>query len=359
MGETFLDGGVDLGKFMFVPNRVFYEPLALDYPLGRELVDYFEKTDIPVNATTSHNRVTGIPGDTIAKAYREAKRTLVIGVRRGKEFQTCKPSAHYQLPLATSCPGMCEYCYLSTTLGKKPYLRLYVNTDEVLAIAQELINSRAPETTIFEGAATSDPLPVEDYTGNLRKSIEFFGEQPLGHFRFVTKFTNVDSLLDAKHNNHTRFRFSLNCDYVIKNYEHGTPSLLERVKAAAKVLKAGYPIGFIIAPIFIFEKWQEEYKQLFTELAHHLKQAAPVKWSPEDLSLEFISHRFTSRAKSNILDFFPESTLPMEEEARKFKYGQFGYGKYIYHPNEMEELKDFFMNYTKKYFPDAKIEYFI
>lgn len=131
-----------------------------------------------MNATISHNRVTRIPGDTRAKAYREAKRTLVIGVRRGKEFQTFKPSAHCQLPLATSCPGMCEYCYLSTALGKKPYLRVYVNTDEVLGIAQELINSRAPETTIFEGAATSDPIPIEDYTGNLRKSIEFLWNSP-------------------------------------------------------------------------------------------------------------------------------------------------------------------------------------
>ena len=84
----------------FIPARVFYEPSALDYPLGVSLVERFRKMGIPVSTTASHNRVTGIPGKSSTEIYREAKRTLVIGVRRSQTFQSCKPSAHYQLPLA-------------------------------------------------------------------------------------------------------------------------------------------------------------------------------------------------------------------------------------------------------------------
>lgn len=183
----------------FIPTRVFYEPGALEYPLGKTLVESFRQMGMPVIPTTSHNRITGIPGDTPAAAYREAKRTLVIGVRRSKTFQLCKPSANYQLPLVTSCPGMCEYCYLATTLGKKPYVRIYVNLEEILGIASKLIEERLPEITQFEGAATSDPIPVERYTGALKQTIEFFGREPYGRFRFVTKYTDVESLLEAKH----------------------------------------------------------------------------------------------------------------------------------------------------------------
>ncbi len=68
----------------------------------------------------------------------------------------------------------------------------------------------------------------------------------------------------------------------------------------------------------------------------------PANWSPKDLTFEFISHRYTLRAKSNILNVFPNSKLPMNEEDRKFKYGQFGYGKYIYSPEEINELREFF-----------------
>lgn len=338
----------------FQPNQVFFEPQALDYDLGKNLVNHFRELKVPVKATTSHNRVTGISGNTATEAYREAKKTLVIGVRRGQRFQTCKPSAHYQLPLTTSCPGMCEYCYLATTLGNKPYVRVYVNVDEILDIARELIAARSPEITVFEGAATSDPLPVEKYTGSLKKTINFFGEQPKGRFRFVTKFTEVESLLDAQHNGHTRFRFSLNCEEVIRNYEHGTPSAPERILAAQKVFQAGYPLGFIIAPIFRFENWKDEYSKLFDSLAERLLPNAPDK-----LSFEFISHRFTARAKSNILKIFPQTRLPMAENSRKYKYGQFGYGKYIYPADEMDELKDFFQQLTNKHFPGAEIEYFV
>ncbi|TGE31162.1 spore photoproduct lyase [Desulfosporosinus sp. Sb-LF] len=343
----------------FIPTRVYYEPGALDYPLGKSLVERFQHMGIPISPTASHNRVTGIPGKDAAEAYREAKRTLVIGVRRNEAFQSCKPSAHYQLPLVTSCPGMCEYCYLATTLGKKPYVRVYVNLGQILGVASKLIQERLPEITQFEGAATSDPLPVEQYSGALKQVIEFFGQESNGRFRFVTKFTDVDSLLDARHEGHTRFRFSLNCDEVVRKYEHATPPPNERIEAAAKVLKAEYPLGFIIAPIVRFDGWQKDYKRLFEHLAEKLAKSAPCGWSSEQLSLEFISHRFTARAKTNILEVFPQSSLPMDEDARKYKYGQFGYGKYIYHPDEMEELKTFFRAQVEDFFPQAHIEYLI
>lgn len=343
----------------FLPARVFYEPGALDYSLGKELVARFRDLDVPVRATSSHNRVSGIPGENPGQAYREGKRTLVIGVRKGQEFQSCKPSAHYQLPLVTSCPGMCEYCYLNTSLGKKPYVRIYVNVEEILEVARMLMEERQPEITIFEGAATSDPLPVEEYTGSLKRAIEFFGQLDKARFRFVTKFTNVDSLLEAKHEGHTRFRFSLNCAQVVKKYEHATPPPAERIQAAGKVLRAGYPLGFIIAPMIRVNGWRDEYESLLDSLARELKVNAPDNWDPGDLTFEWITHRYTTRAKNTILEVFPHTTLPMKEEERRYKYGQFGYGKYVYPPEEMAEMKEFAMELMVKYFPEAKTEYFI
>jgi len=107
----------------FVPKRAFFEPQALEYPVGKKIYDRLTDMGVEIAMTGSHNRVTGIPGKTTGEAFREAKRTLVVGVRKTTDFASCKPSAHYQLPLNTSCPSMCEYCYLATTLGRKPYLR--------------------------------------------------------------------------------------------------------------------------------------------------------------------------------------------------------------------------------------------
>lgn len=338
----------------FIPKRVFFEPQALQYPLGQELYDRLQQMGVAVGMTSSHNRVTGIPGKTVQEAFREAKKTLVVGVRKTITFSSCKPSAHYQLPLNTSCPGMCEYCYLATTLGKKPYVRVYVNIEEILDKTKQYIDAAAPAITIFEGAATSDPIPVEYLTGLLAQTIEFFGKQPLGRFRFVTKFSDVDSLLTVPHQGHTRFRFSINAESIIKTYEHATPPLEERINAAAKVAGAGYPLGFIIAPIFTFPGWQNEYIKLFDHLKKRFSGSLAA-----DLTFELITHRFTKRAKNNILALYPNSRLPLAEEERNFKFGQFGYGKYVYDKEAMKGIKDFMTRELQRRFSTADIEYFV
>lgn len=338
----------------FEPKRVMFEQDALSYPLGRKLFDEFKVRDVEIAMLKSHNKVTGIPGKTPAQAFGEGKNTLVVGIRRTLKFESCKPSAHYQLPLVTGCSGMCTYCYLNTQLGKKPYIRVYVNVDEILEQCSKYIKEREPDITFFEGAATSDPIPVEPYTGSLRRTIEFFGQQPLGRFRFVTKFTDVDGLLDAEHNGHTTIRFSINADSVIQKYEHRTARLAERVAAAKKVMDSGYPIGFIIAPVMLFDNWKAEYEEALQELQRQL-----ASHSSKEIHFEVISHRFTARAKQNINEVFPENDLPMNEEERKYKYGQFGYGKYVYHKEQLADMEEFFRKRLTEIFPNAVIDYVI
>jgi spore photoproduct lyase len=336
---------------VFQPERVFFEKDALSYSLGKELYSYFQKKGVEVRFTTSHNRVTGIPGKSVREKFFRAKRTLVVGLRKSKEFATCRPSAHYQLPLATGCPGSCEYCYLHTNLGRNPYIRIYVNQDEILEKAEKYISERLPETTVFEGAATADPLSVEAYSGALAKAITFFADQENARFRFVTKFTDVDPLLALEHRNKTRFRFSINTPQAIAEYECATPRLEARLQAAEKVAAAGYPLGLMIAPIFAEGDWKQDYTALLEKLQPFAKHA--------DLTFELITHRFTARAKKVILELFPETKLPMVEESRTFKWGQFGYGKYVY-PKEMKaEVEAFFRKEMARRFPLAKIDYFV
>jgi spore photoproduct lyase len=279
---------------------------------------------------------------------------MVVGKRKSLKFQTCKPSANYQLPLVSGCMGRCEYCYLNTQLGDKPFVRVFTNIDEVLDRAKQYIEERLPAVTIFEGAATSDPIPLEPYTHALRKTIEFIGNEPKARFRFVTKFNDVDSLLDAKHNNHTEIRFSINTPKVIDAYEHYTASSQNRIEAAIKVANAGYKIGFIIAPVFIYDNWKEEYKELIKSIKNKLP-----KDFDKQIIFEVISHRYTTKAKNRILEIYPDTLLPMNEEDRKYKYGQFGYGKYVYTKEQLDDMKDFFKTEIKAVFPNSIIKYVI
>ncbi|HEY5525423.1 MAG TPA: spore photoproduct lyase, partial [Clostridium sp.] len=206
---------------MFIPERVIFEKDSLDYPLGEKLYNDFKSKDKIEILVSSINKVkSNIPGDNLKERYKEGKKTLVVGVKKSLKFQSCKPSAHYQLPLVSGCIGQCEYCYLNTQLGDKPFVRVHVNIAAILNQANKYIMEGVYHPTIFEGAATSDPIPVEGYTQALQRAITFFGETKEGRFRFVTKYNDVDSLLDLPHNNHTEIRFSLNSSRIIKEYEH-------------------------------------------------------------------------------------------------------------------------------------------
>jgi len=343
------------GETMFIPKRIIFEKNTLNYEVGNRIYDFFKNDQAIEIINLTNNRIKErIPGDNLYDFYRAGKKTLVVGIKRGAKFQTCKPSAHYQLPLLSGCIGHCQYCYLNTNLGDRPYMRVNVNIDDILANAQKYMDERLPETTIFEGSATSDPIPVEPYSHLLKETIEFFAASEKGRFRFVTKYGDVDTLLGIDHKGHTEIRFTLNTDKVIHDYEKGTASLSQRIVACEKVISAGYPTGFIIAPVFLYENWKEDYKKLLVDL----KSQLPKNMS-HPVTFEVISHRYTSRAKNIILEVFPDTELPMNNDERTYKYGQFGYGKYVYGKEEIAEIKEFFTTEIESIFQHKIIQYII
>jgi spore photoproduct lyase len=386
---------------LFTPERVIFEPSSLEYPLGRKLYDYFQNCDIEIIKASRRNVSRAIPGTTASSKYAHSKKTLVMTTMKGTKLDTCKPSADFEFSLISNCPGNCEYCYLQTTQGSKPYIKVFVNLEDIFnIIKQHIINSTVnntaddtPDSTIknptngitnntinntvsnstngitsnainstknnsnivtFEVASLGDPLALEHLTGSLAKTIEFFGNLENARLRVVTKFNNIDSMLWLKHNGHTRFRISLNSKYVIDNFEHNTANLDERIEAALKLSRADYPIGFIIATIMVYENWKEGYIELFDKLKQKLGHES-VK---QNLTFELIQHRFTATAKKMIVERFPRTRLDMDETHRTLKWGRYGRFKYVYPKELANEIKSFISSLINERFPDAIIEYF-
>ena len=105
--------------------------------------------------------------------------------------------------------------------------------------------------------------------------------------------------------------------------------------------------------MFLYDGWKTEYGKLIEDIRENM---------PNDIDsiiFEVISHRYTTKAKNRIISIFPETTLPMDDESRKFKYGQFGYGKYLYTKEELNEMKEFFSKKIKEVFPSGIIKYII
>lgn len=333
---------------LFMPQTAYIDPKALKYKEGKKIKENIISLGIPV--IDSKQVIINYP--SLAENYFRSKRTILLTVSNQKKLASCKPSADYQFSLSSSCPGNCEYCYLQTTQGEKPFIKLFVNIKDILQIIQSHINNKSPNITTFECSSITDPIALEHLTGNLKTVIEFFGKTDNGRLRLVTKYNNVDSLLNINHNKHTTFRFSINSRYVLNSFEHNTSSYEERIGAASKIGRSNYPLGFIIAPIMIYDSWKKEYKELLENLHLSLKDYKGT------LSFELIQHRFTLTVKELISKRFPCTKLDMDENKRLLKWGPYGKFKYVYTKEQSDKIKTYISDLIKNYFSSYKIEYF-
>ena len=333
---------------LFVPDIAYIDPKVLKYDNSKKIIKRLEKLNVPIVNSKKVIIDSGSPEEN----YAIAKKTIFFTTNGHKKLTSCKPSADYQFSLSSSCPANCEYCYLQTTQGEKPFMKIFINIEEILEVIQGYIENNSPNITTFECASITDPIALEHLSGNLKRCIEFFGESSKGRLRLVTKFDDVDCFLDIMHNKHTKFRFTINSRYIINNFEHNTSDFNERIEAVKKIAFAGYPIGFLIAPIMIYDNWKEEYKGLI----HTLKTA--LEGYNDEISFELIQHRFTKTAKELIVQRFKNTKLDLNEEKRQLKWGPYGKFKYVYKKNESEEVKNYISELINNDFENAIIEYF-
>jgi len=333
---------------IFVPDIAYIDPKVLKYDVGQKVIKYLENLKVPIINSKKVVIDCGAP----EKNYAAAKKTVLFTTNGQKKLVSCRPSADYQFSLSSSCPANCEYCYLQTTQGEKPFMKIFLNIEEILEVIQSYIDSNMPNITSFECASITDPVALEQLSGNLKRCIEYFGNSSNGRLRLVTKFDDVDDLLKLKHNKHTKFRFTLNSRYVINNFEHNTSSFQERIEAVKKIAGAGYPIGFIIAPIMIYDNWKEEYKELFETLK------IALEGYNEEISFELIQHRFTKAAKELIVQRFKNTVLDLDEENRLLKWGPYGKFKYVYKKPDSQDMNNYISGLINNNFRGAIIEYF-
>lgn len=333
---------------LFIPDVAYVDPKVLKYDKMNKVIEYLKALKVPI----INSKRVEINCESPQKNYAAAKKTVLFTKNNQKKLISCRPSADYQFSLSSSCPANCEYCYLQTTQGEKPYMKIFLNIDEILKVIQYYIDNNESNITSFECASITDPVALEHLSGNLKTCIEYFGKSNNGRLRLVTKFDNVDCFLNLEHNKHTKFRFTLNTHYVINNFEHNTATFNERIQAVKKIAAAGYPIGFIIAPIMIYDNWKNEYKNLFETLKVALSDYK------EEISFELIQHRFTKAAKELIVQRFKNTKLDLNEESRQLKWGPYGKFKYVYKKPNSEDIKIYISELINENFEKSKIDYF-
>ncbi len=353
----------DRGPKTWIRKRVVATPAALDWPHGRAMVDRAAALGAEVVRLKS-NRLTGLSQSDKRREYLLAKSTLAVTTASPakRRLQPIPPSADWRFDLAEGCPAHCQYCYLAGSLSGPPVTRAYANLPEIFEglgdyVGRGAITSRsvarAHEGTTFEASCYTDPLGIEHLTGSLAEAITVFGRWNAdAQLRWTTKYDGVDSLLGLPHGGRTRVRFSVNAEPITRRLEGGTASLPARLRALGRMAEARYPVGLTIAPIMPIEDWRGSYGALLDDAAAALATAPAL-----DLTVELITHRFTPGSKEVLTDWYPGSSLEMDESVRARKTTKFGSTKYVYPVETMRALRGWFEAEVARRLPAARILY--
>ena len=342
---------------LWKPRRIYFTAAAWEQPHGQRIAERLSALGLPYERLKG-NRLPSFKGKDVRARYRDAKNTLAIvnAPPSQLKLQPIPPSADYQFHLAKGCPAHCQYCYLAGSLPGAPVTRAYANLDDILTNNAHYLKADGAVTT-FEASCYTDPLGLEHLTGSLSRTIAWFGEQERAHLRWVTKYDDVTPLIELAHNGRVRARFSLNADWVTRRLEGGTADLAARIAAIRRMALprsqggGGYKVGAVLAPLMPFEGWQEVYLEMLLDLREALDFEV-------DLTFELITHRFTPGSKEVLLEWYPNTSLDLDETQRSEKRNKFGGRKYIYRKPDMEALKTWFTEQIGRLFPEGKVLYF-
>ncbi|MBF9224111.1 spore photoproduct lyase family protein [Hymenobacter ruricola] len=340
-----------------MPQRVVFTPDALDEEFGQQILARVSAQNLEVELLKS-NRLTGLrdPGGDVRATYRTAKNTLaVVKAPAGAlRLQPTPPSADWQLNLAEGCPAHCQYCYLAGSLSGPPVVKAFANLPQLLA--NTAAYEQPSRVVSFEASCYTDVLGIEHLTGSLAAAVRHFGQREGAQLRFVSKYDHIHSLLGLPHQGRTRARFSLNAEPVARRLEGGTASVEARMQALRRLALpvaqggGGYPVGVVLAPIMPIPGWQQHYAELLDRLQAALDFDC-------DLTVEFITHRFTPGSKDVLLQWYPNTSLDLAEEGRAVKRNKFGGLKYVYQPEQMRAMKAWFYAEWQRRFPAAPVQY--
>jgi len=113
---------------------------------------------------------------------------------------------------------------------------------------------------------SSDSLMWGNRDGILDALFEFARKYPKVILEFKTKSNNIKYLLENEVPNNIVVTWSLNTPIIIKNEEHLTASLEERINSAKALTSKGILVGFHFHPIVQYENYLDDYEKIYKTL---------------------------------------------------------------------------------------------
>ena len=277
-------------------REIYYEPEVLSYDRGIELLDqYSEATRVEV---ASHWNIPELHGNAgSVEDWNRIKRTvLVLGVKKSISARKNTRSSNWVAPShANGCAMACAYCYVARRKGYANPITTFVNIERILGYLKRHSKKQGPKNQsdqvdpnywVYEIGENSDCSVDAAIAHNVKDLIALFRDLPNAKATFATKRVNRD-LLSYDPRGKTRIRFSLMPEQMAKIVDVRTSKISDRIGAINDFVEAGYEVHVNFSPVIFYDRWIEDYTELFRQLDDTLTSVAKQQLKCEII---FLTH---------------------------------------------------------------------
>ncbi len=216
------------------------------------------------------------------------------------------------LDAVENCGFDCSYCSIQSF-----YHGDEVRFDSGFAEKLQRLEIDPTKTYHIGTGQSSDSLMWGNQAGILDALVAFAERYPNVLLELKTKSKNISYLLKHEIPANILCTWSLNTPTLISNEEHLTASLEQRLDAARRLADKGVLVGFHFHPMIHYDRWREDYGEVFSRLTQQFTTDEVVLVSLGTLTyIKPVIKKLRSRAefKSKILQ------MPMVESDGKLSY---------------------------------------
>ncbi|MBN1577000.1 MAG: hypothetical protein JW913_10635 [Chitinispirillaceae bacterium] len=214
---------------------------------------------------------------------RNDRTAIIRSTHRGEFWKACPGTTGgylccgYQIitPMI-GCGMYCSYCILQVYFENESRV-VFENFDDLRREINEKL-SRWPGIVRFGTGEFTDSLHAEERTGLSVAVADLLEAWPQVIVEFKTKSAVVAPLAKIRRPGKVIIGYSLNTPRMIALMERNTASLEERFKAARQCLEMGFNVAFHFDPIFYYDGWEEEYRQVVDMIYETVTDVKKIAW---------------------------------------------------------------------------------
>lgn len=248
----------------------------------------------------------------------------------------------YYTSCMMNCVYDCEYCYLK---GMYPSgnMVVFVNLEDVFEETKGLLLSHPVYLCV---SYDTDLLAMEGLMGYVKEWTAFVKEQNARgwnklNIEIRTKSANREFIKQTEVQREIIYAFTLSPERIIEAYEHGTPSLSQRLTCAAEAVAAGFSVRLCFDPMIYCTGWEEEYEKMLHQVFDtiDMKKILDVSVGTFRVSQDYLKKMRKCEPDSAVVQF------PYENEG----------GVYHYPAVLMGRMENFLVERLKEKLPEEKI----